>query len=154
MMSYVHGRDVKKRYSLWLCTIFYKEKEDKIKMLEILDSWMNKTSTKSIAFEKDFSIKFVRRLINKVSKIFLPRYYEIFDFLGGDNTIIEIDESKFGKRKYNKVNHVDGIWVLSMVERSIHKIIKLITLDNRTKESLHRIIKRYIKKYSVLYTDG
>ena len=33
--------------------------------------------------------------------------------IGGLDKIVEIDESKFGKRKYNKGRKVDGVWVFS-----------------------------------------
>jgi hypothetical protein len=36
-----------------------------------------------------------------------------------DNKIIEIDESKFGKRKYNKGHRVEGVWIVERVSRSI-----------------------------------
>lgn len=31
--------------------------------------------------------------------------------IGGENKIVEIDESKFGRRKYNRGHHVEGQWV-------------------------------------------
>ena len=37
--------------------------------------------------------------------------------IGGDGVIVEIDESKFGKRKYNNRGHrVEGVWVVGGVE--------------------------------------
>ena len=36
-------------------------------------------------------------------------------FIGEDGIIVEIDESKFGKRKYNRGHRVDGCWVLGGV---------------------------------------
>ncbi len=39
--------------------------------------------------------------------------------LGGEDIIVEVDESKFGKRKYNKGKYVEGAWVVGLVERTI-----------------------------------
>ncbi|XP_052745401.1 uncharacterized protein LOC112053905 [Bicyclus anynana] len=36
--------------------------------------------------------------------------------IGGPNKIVQIDESKFGKRKYNKGRHIEGHWVIGMIE--------------------------------------
>lgn len=36
---------------------------------------------------------------------------------GGEGKIFEIDESKFGKRKYNRDNHIEREWVFGGVER-------------------------------------
>ncbi len=36
--------------------------------------------------------------------------------IGGEGIIVEIDESKFGKRKYNRGHRVEGVWVVGGVE--------------------------------------
>lgn len=43
--------------------------------------------------------------------------------IGGRNVIMEIDESKFGKRKYNRGHTVHVFFVVGMVERSNEKIL-------------------------------
>ena len=48
----------------------------------------------------------------------INNYYKNFPKLGGEDTIVEIDESKFGKRKYNRGKHIEGVWVLGMIERA------------------------------------
>ena len=32
--------------------------------------------------------------------------------IGGEGIIVEIDESKFGKRKYHRGRIIDGVWVV------------------------------------------
>jgi hypothetical protein len=32
--------------------------------------------------------------------------------------IVEVDESKFGKRKYHRGHRVEGVWVIGGVERT------------------------------------
>ncbi|CAH4037618.1 unnamed protein product [Pieris brassicae] len=36
--------------------------------------------------------------------------------LGGPNKVVQIDESKFGKIKYNGGTHIEGHWVIGMIE--------------------------------------
>ena len=38
--------------------------------------------------------------------------------LGGEGEVVEIDESKFGKRKYNKGKRAKGQWVFGGIQRS------------------------------------
>lgn len=37
--------------------------------------------------------------------------------IDGPGCIVEIDEAKIGKRKYNRGRLVDGHWILGMIER-------------------------------------
>ena len=71
----------------------------------------------------------------------------------GDRIIVEIDESKFGKRKYNRGSRVEGVWVVGGVERTSKRKCFLITVPNRNAETLKDIICRYVKRGSIVYTD-
>jgi hypothetical protein len=35
-----------------------------------------------------------------------------------ENIIVEINESKFGKRKYNRGHMIEGVWVIGGIERT------------------------------------
>ena len=37
--------------------------------------------------------------------------------LGGPGVVVELDEAKFGKRKYHKGNYREGMWVLGAIDR-------------------------------------
>ena len=41
--------------------------------------------------------------------------------IGGPGKVVEIDESKFGRRKYNRGRYQEGHWVFGGVERGTSK---------------------------------
>ena len=85
--------------------------------MKIIELWLQKLNNKALAFIYDLNRKTVSKIFKNLSKYLVPNYYEKLEQIGGNGTIVEIDESKFGKRKYNRGHAVDGVWVLGMVER-------------------------------------
>ena len=63
--------------------------------------------------------------------------------IGGVGTIVEIDESKFGKRKYNKRRLLTGQWVFGMVERDTDKMV-MVTVPDRSTATLLPIIQTFV----------
>ncbi|KAI8063946.1 hypothetical protein BDF21DRAFT_427850 [Thamnidium elegans] len=74
--------------------------------------------------------------------------------IGGRNEIVEIDETKIAKRKYNKGHSVEGAWVIGGIQRSRlknkvkneNKKIFLEPIEERNIENINEIIEKYIKK--------
>jgi hypothetical protein len=55
--------------------------------------------------------------------------------IGGPNKTVEIDESKFGKRKYHRGHRVQGQWIFGGVERDTGRAFFVPIMD-RTAETL------------------
>jgi transposase-like protein len=72
--------------------------------------------------------------------------------LGGIGKTVEIDESKFGKRKYHRGRKVDGQWVLGFIERESGRVV-LQAVETRDKATLLPIIKRWIKPGTTIISD-
>jgi hypothetical protein len=49
--------------------------------------------------------------------------------IGGPNKIVEIDESKIGRRKYNRGHPVQGQWVFGSVEQGSARTFLVPVLD-------------------------
>jgi transposase-like protein len=64
--------------------------------------------------------------------------------IGGPNKTVEIDESKFGKRKYGRGHPVKGQWVFRGVQRESGKTF-LVPVPDRTAESLMAVIDAWIE---------
>ena len=72
--------------------------------------------------------------------------------IGGDEKEVEIDESKFGKRKYHRGKRVDGVWVFGGIERQSKKCFFQI-VEDRNAQTLIPIIQKYIKPRTVILSD-
>ncbi|GFQ77052.1 DDE_Tnp_IS1595 domain-containing protein [Trichonephila clavata] len=86
-----------------------------------------------------------RRFINEV---ILDHFEESTEAIGGVGKILEIDESKFGKKKYR----VEGRWIFGGVERGSGKLFFLAVHD-QTKETLLALIKEWIRPRATIYSD-
>ena len=84
--------------------------------------------------------------------------------IGGEGKVVEIDESKFGKRKYNKGRRVEGVWVFGGIERESKKCF-MVPVEDRSSATLLPIIHQYVlpgtkimsdcwKSYSTLSEEG
>ncbi|KAK9873686.1 hypothetical protein WA026_023686 [Henosepilachna vigintioctopunctata] len=72
--------------------------------------------------------------------------------LGGVGKIVEIDEAKFGKRKYNRGRIIEGQWIFGGIERQSKKIF-LIPVPNRSKETLLEIINEWVLPGTTIMSD-
>lgn len=74
-------------------------------------------------------------------------------FIGGEDVIVEVDESKFGKRKHNRGKHVEGAWVVGGIERTEEKKFFVVVVKKRDSETLCNVLFRHIKPGSIVHTD-
>lgn len=73
--------------------------------------------------------------------------------IGGPGIIVEVDETKLGKRKYNRGHRVNGVWVVVGVERTEECKMFLIPVENRSATTLTQIISSHVAPGSIVYTD-
>ena len=72
--------------------------------------------------------------------------------IGGVGEVVEIDESKFGKRKFNKGRRVDGVWVFGGICRRTRDCF-LVPVEDRTASTLIPLIKKWIKPGTKVISD-
>ncbi|CDH61364.1 hypothetical protein RO3G_17462 [Lichtheimia corymbifera JMRC:FSU:9682] len=71
----------------------------------------------------------------------------------GNAIIVEVDESKFGKRKRHRGHRVEGVWVVGGVEKAPERKLFVTTVEDRKNDTLHLILGNYIKAGSEIRTD-
>ena len=72
--------------------------------------------------------------------------------VGGPGKRVEIDESKFGKRKYHRGRRVDGQWVFGGIERE-SKNSFFACVDDRSAATLIPLILRWVKPGTTIISD-
>lgn len=72
--------------------------------------------------------------------------------LGGPGITVEIDEAKFGKRKYNRGRIVDGVWIFGGFERG-SKNVFIEAVSDRTSATLLEVIRRRILPGTTIISD-
>jgi len=73
--------------------------------------------------------------------------------IGCPNKTVEIDESKFGRRKYQRGHSVKGQWVFGGVERQSGEKF-LIPVPARTSDTLMAIIRDWIEPGTTVISDS
>ncbi|CEF61367.1 Transposase, ISXO2-like domain-containing protein [Strongyloides ratti] len=64
--------------------------------------------------------------------------------IGGEEVVVEIDETKVGKRKYNKSHRVDGVWVVGGVERTKKRCVFAVNVEKRDNKTLLDVVKKHV----------
>jgi hypothetical protein len=68
--------------------------------------------------------------------------------------IVEIDESKFGKRKYHRGHPVEGAWVIGGVERAAERRVFAEVVEKRDAvATLIEVVGRRVAPGSVVHSD-
>ena len=141
----------KARTSFFTESIFSKARVDIEIFLKVLDYWLLKMKVGMISRLLLISRNAVKRIISVSFKKAVPEYYQKLPKIGGIDKIVEVDESKFGKRKYNRGRRVEGVWVLGFYERK--GPIILLPVETRDALTLKRHLKKYIDSDSKVYSD-
>lgn len=72
--------------------------------------------------------------------------------IGGNGTIVEIDESKFGKRKYNVGRIVEGQWVFGGVCRQTRDCF-MVPVERRDSDTLLSVIQERVEPGTTIISD-
>ena len=72
--------------------------------------------------------------------------------LGRNGKVVQIDESKFDKRKYHRGHHVEGQWVFGGIEQDSRKCF-LVPVEKWDEQTLLPIIQKWIEPGTIIVSD-
>ncbi|KAI8317993.1 hypothetical protein GQ54DRAFT_300943 [Martensiomyces pterosporus] len=123
------------------------------KQMRLIYEWIQQSGVVSTANRLGLSTKTVVRY-------FLDCRQSVSDFVqteaekvGAEGVIVEIDESKFGKRKNNRGNHIEGVWVFGGIEIQGKRNVFLQAVEDRTRLTLVPVIMENIEDGSTIHSD-
>ena len=68
------------------------------------------TKLKTISEVLGYTYNSLKSFVSKLHQKAIEHFDSALQTIGGPGVIVEIDESKFGKRKHNRGHSVEGVW--------------------------------------------
>ncbi|CAK1581892.1 unnamed protein product [Parnassius mnemosyne] len=79
---------------------------------------------------------------------------EVISKIGGPGKVVQIDESKFGKRKYNKGRRIEDHWILGHIDDGSEDLGLEVCPENiRSADVLMPLIKKHVAEDTTVHTD-
>ena len=146
-------RDCRKETSLFRGSFFSNIRLSANKALHFAFLWLCGATSTTITAYLGISSKTAANYISFFQNL-VADSLENEDFkIGGPGIIVEIDESKFGKRKYNRGHIVEGAWIFGGVERTPERKVFLVHVPDRSAQTLLQSIERHVLPGSIIYSD-
>ncbi|KAM0685450.1 hypothetical protein COBT_003340, partial [Conglomerata obtusa] len=103
-------RNCRKRSSLFNTPCLQGNNDEILDTLLIAKLWIRGSSVKCLSEFSCVNSKHITSIICDFGKVLTIMNEEIAEQIGGDDVVVEIDESKFGKRNFNRGHRVVGAW--------------------------------------------
>jgi len=148
--------------SMFRGSIFQSCKLPKNEVFHCLWLWMNKipssTAAHMLAWQEDTAGKWHRHFRQTASQMINNHIVGEGVQIGGldangDPIVVEIDESKFGKRKCNRGCRVRANWVIGMVERTEQRRCVMVVVEKRDQSVCTAVVKKHVKPGSMIFSD-
>ena len=121
-------------------------------ILKLTYWWCRDVAQETMRFEVDVSGNTVVDWDSFCREICEVNYLECEEKIGGHGKRVQIDESKFGKRKYHRGHRVEGQWVFGGIEEGSRKSF-MFAVDDRSEATLLPIIETFIEKGTTIISD-
>ena len=137
-------------------SVLYNRNITLVNFLHLLWIFVNGTSVADAARILSMNEKTVRSLYKAIRQCMVE---DLLDSgatrkIGGRGHIVEIDESKFGKRKYYRGRRVIGKWILGGYCRATGECFLVeCTGNKRNHHTLLRLIKQHVAPGTIILTD-
>ena len=146
----IEGR---KKMSMWKNTFFSRSKVKPNDAMNMIYLWICGGNHSLLTAVGGHSTNYITNLLKDLNQLLAENLDIDRMKIGGPGVIVEIDESKLSKRKYNRGHRVEGVWIVGGVDRTQARNMFAIEVENRNSETLQAIIEEYVHEGSIILTD-
>jgi ISXO2-like transposase domain len=146
-------KNCRKVFPVTTSPLFYKSKLNNDKILRIIQHLKLYVATNAICELLEVNKNTVCRIRKKITTLLYKDFITKGLVIGGEEIVVEVDETKMGRRKYNKGHKVDGVWILGMVEKTTQRRIIAVPVEKRDTGTLNRKILQFVHPGSIIHTD-
>lgn len=139
--------------SMWKNTFFSRSKLEPNQIMNLVYLWLAGADSTMLGRTGGHSSTTIANFIQDVTQMVAECVEERSQMIGGAGIIVELDESKLSKRKFNRGHHVEGVWVIGGVERTAERKLFAVQVENRNSETISQIIETYVHPGSIIHTD-
>lgn len=143
-----HTKDVSIRHGSW----FARSNMTLEEIIELTYWWTTGIQLKEIMHQMSISSKTAVDWANFCREICDEIMMKKSSPIGVPGVRVQIDESKFGKRKYHRGHRVDGQWVFGGIEEQSRRNF-MVAVEKRDRQTLLPIIEQYISPGSIIISD-
>lgn len=143
----------RKQISIYTNSFFSELRTPVRKVLQVGYLWLLKCPSGGIAAYTGLHKQTVADLLLYYRQLAAASLDDEDTAIGGEGVIVELDESKFGKRKYHRGHRVEGVWVFGGIERTEKKKSFVKVVEDRSAETLLRVVSKHVLPGSIVYTD-
>ena len=146
-------RSCRKEVSIRIHSFFYGHSLKCSRIMHLAYLWLNKVPVSSAVAMSGHSSKTICDFWKYFRQLVTSNIDEEDVIIGGPGIVVEIDESKFGKRKYHRGHRVEGVWIFGGVERTPERKIFAVKVEDRSMNTLVPIIQRHVRPGSIIHSD-
>lgn len=150
--QYMEGKRCGYSQSLRSGTFFFKSKLTFEQIMIFARYWVNNCSLNLIKEEIEVNGSTAVDYNNFFREICIEFMLRKAEKIGGVGHTVEIDESKFGKRKYHRGHQVEGQWIFGGIDRETGKVF-MVPVESRDAATLQAACDAWIEKGTTIISD-
>uniref|UniRef100_A0A0N5BHB7 DDE_Tnp_IS1595 domain-containing protein n=1 Tax=Strongyloides papillosus TaxID=174720 RepID=A0A0N5BHB7_STREA len=153
LMFRCRKKSCRKGFSLRKGTFFANQCLPLGKTLHLAHMWLLRSPVASIISQCEVGSATVASYLVYLRQLVSDALDEEDCVIGGEGIVVEIDETKMGKRKHNRGHRVEGVWVVGGVEITEDRRVFAVPVEKRDAETLLNVIKTHVRPGSIIHTD-